>query len=148
MISQQIHINIGSNLGNRYAQIEQAVAALEAEFSTTAQVSTPYESEAWGYESANRFINVGVNLRVDGSLTPLEIWRRIDGVAKSLCGDSHRNDRGGYIDRRLDIDLIAVEDKVVETEELQLPHPRMHLRPFVLVPMAEIWPEWKSPKGL
>lgn len=54
--------------------------------------------------------------------------------------------RGGYIDRAIDIDIIAIDDVVMDTPELTLPHPRMHLREFVLVPMAELAPDWCHPR--
>ncbi|MDE6378068.1 MAG: 2-amino-4-hydroxy-6-hydroxymethyldihydropteridine diphosphokinase, partial [Duncaniella sp.] len=57
----------------------------------------------------------------------------------------HRDRDGGYIDRRIDIDIIAIDSIVLSTPRLTLPHPRMHLREFVLVPLAQLAPGWVHP---
>ena len=66
-------------------------------------------------------------------------------IEKSISAASHRDENGNYIDRQIDIDLIAVDDIVVDSPTLQLPHPRMHLRDFVLTPMMHLNPHWVHP---
>ena len=97
------HINIGSNLGDRAAIIRHAVAAVEKALGSSARIASPVESEAWGYESPNRFLNVGI--AVETALDPVEIMHRLASVEKSIDGSSHRTASGGYADRALDIDL-------------------------------------------
>lgn len=138
------HINIGSNIGDRLALTGQAVAAVESALGAAATVSEPFESEPWGFESANGFINVGLNIDT-GSLDPASLMRLLQEVERSIDGSSHRNADGSYRDRLIDIDLIAVDTLVIDTPELVLPHPRMHLREFVLRPMCEVWPGWRHP---
>ncbi len=139
------YLNIGSNIGDRMALIERAVAAVVARVPRcVCRVSTPVESEPWGYDSANRYINVGVALEhVD--LTPLELLRECRAVERTISPASHRDAAGGYADRMIDIDLIAFDDVVMDCPELTLPHPRMHLRDFVLLPQAELAPMWMHP---
>lgn len=137
------HINIGSNLGDRAAIIRHAVAAVEKALGSSARIASPVESEAWGYESPNRFLNVGI--AVETALDPVEIMHRLASVEKSIDSSSHRTASGGYADRALDIDLIAVGAQTVASEDLTLPHPRMHLREFVLLPVAELEPQWRHP---
>lgn len=140
------YLNIGSNIGDRMALIERAVAAVMAlSADGRARVSAPYESEPWGFESTNRFINVGVAIELPADVTPLQLLDRLLEVQHTLCADPHRAADGSYIDRMIDIDLIAVDGEVMDTPRLTLPHPRMHLRDFVLVPMAEIAPAWRHP---
>lgn len=138
------HINIGSNIGDRIAQIEQAVAAVERRFGHVLQRSGLFESAPWGYESDNRFLNLGVNIEV-GEMSSEDVLQRLMDAQKEVDSSSHRDSDGRYADRRIDIDLIAIDDRVESTDSLSLPHPRMHLREFVLIPMEEIWPEWVHP---
>lgn len=138
------HINIGSNIGDRLALLGEAVAAVERELCATAQVSAAVESEPWGFESPNMFLNVGINVEV-GDLAPLELLHRLQMAQRSVDDSSHRKADGSYADRRVDIDLIALGTAVVDTTELTLPHPRMAQRDFVLRPMMELLPEWRHP---
>lgn len=135
------HVNIGSNLGDRMALIGRAVAMLRDEFEGVT-VSQPVESEPWGFESMHPFVNVGVNLSTD--LTPAELLKRLLTIQNAIDPTPHRHPDGGYADRAIDLDLITMEQLTCEADPV-LPHPRMHLRPFVLAPMAEIWPEWRHP---
>lgn len=138
------HINIGSNIGDRLALLGEAVAAVERELCATAQVSAAVESEPWGFESPNMFLNVGINVEV-GDLAPLELLHRLQMAQRSVDDSSHRKADGSYADRRVDIDLISLGTAVVDTTELTLPHPRMAQRDFVLRPMMELLPEWRHP---
>ena len=138
------HINIGSNIGDRLSLIGEAVAAVELAFNAKATCSEPIESEPWGFDSTNSFINIGVNIEV-GNLAPEEVLKHLLKAQAQVDSSPHRNADGGYIDRLIDIDLIAIDNVVIDTEELTLPHPRMHLREFVLRPMSELLPSWRHP---
>lgn len=137
------HINLGSNLGDRAAHIERAVAAIERATGCPARRSGFIESEPWGFDSPNRFLNLGI--AIDTDMPPHELLHTLQAVERSINPASHRDARGSYIDRAIDIDLIAVGEMVVETPELTLPHPRMHLREFVLEPMRQLDPAWTHP---
>lgn len=134
------YINLGSNIGDRRSTIERAVAAIEADLGVSARRSQWVESEPWGFDSPNRFVNLGIV--VDTELEPIELLRRLQAVEKSIDPSSHRDAEGRYIDRVIDIDLIAVDHLVVDTPELTLPHPRMKERPFVMGPLLELCPDW------
>lgn len=138
------HINIGSNIGDRLALLGEAVAAVESELGVKSQVSSVVESEPWGFDSSNMFLNIGVNIEV-GDLDPLVLLHRLQAAQRTVDDSSHRKADGTYADRRIDIDLIAVGSAVVETAELTLPHPRMCQRYFVLRPMMELLPDWRHP---
>lgn len=138
------HINIGSNIGDRLTLLGEAVAAVERYFGAKAVSSEPIESEPWGFESANGFLNIGVNIEI-GEMESDEVLRRLLQAQAEVDSSPHRDADGEYIDRLIDIDLIAIDDRVVDTPELTLPHPRMHLREFVLRPMAELLPQWRHP---
>lgn len=144
MRPRMVHINIGSNLGDRAALIERAVALISEAFAPAAiRRATPYESKPWGYDSPNHFLNLGICF--ESALAPQEIFSQLQKIERKISGQSHRNAAGAYIDRLIDIDLIAVGNHIENSAVLTLPHPRMHMRPFVLIPMAEIDPEWLHP---
>lgn len=139
------HISIGSNLGDRAALIERAVAAIYARFAVTA-VSRPVESEPWGYSSPHPFINVGVNIEIGPGMTPETLLDILLEIQNSIDSSAHRNTDGSYADRAIDIDLICYGSVATPPDaHPALPHPRMHLREFVLIPMIEILPTWRHP---
>lgn len=141
----QADISIGSNLGDRRSRIAQAVAGIRCIAGVTVTgVSSPYESAPWGYESANAYLNVAVT--VTTVLSPEHLLDELLRVERAIDASPHRTPDGLYADRTVDIDLIAMEDLVIDaTPRLVLPHPRMHMRAFVLEPMLEIRPDWRHP---
>lgn len=138
-----VFLNIGSNLGNRRLNISRAVRAIEREFGYF-ELSKTVESKPEGFMSPNVFLNVGMMILTD--LEPIEVLHKLQTIEKELSPTSHRDEKGNYIDREIDIDIIAIDEMIIETEELTVPHPRMHQRHFVLEPMAELAPGWVHPK--
>ncbi|MGN1246042.1 MAG: 2-amino-4-hydroxy-6-hydroxymethyldihydropteridine diphosphokinase [Muribaculaceae bacterium] len=138
------YLNIGANLGDRSGNIARAVAEIEARLCGDEVVqSAPFESEPWGFESEHRFLNVG--LALNSAMPPQEALREVHAIEEAMGSASHRNADGTYADRIVDIDVIAIDEQVIATAMLTVPHPRMAQREFVLVPMAEIAPEWRHP---
>lgn len=139
------HLNIGGNLGeNPYADIRKAIDLTGLCAGQILAVSEPVRSAAWGFDSEREFVNVGVDLSTE--LRPEELLAALQEVERRVApADRHRTASGGYADRRVDIDIIAMEGLVRADADPLLPHPRMHLREFVLRPMAELWPGWRHP---
>lgn len=137
------YINIGSNMGDRATLIECAVAHIEHLCGTSVRRAPIIESEPWGFDSANTFLNLGI--AVDTDLNPLSLLHALQAIEQKISATPHRDADGNYIDRLIDIDLIAIDDIVVNHPELTLPHPRMHLRQFVLAPMMTLAPDWIHP---
>ena len=139
------YIIIGSNTGDRRSNIERAAACIAASFMPGKTIrSQMTETEPWGYSSPNAFLNLGIATDI-GDTPPLVAFRMLMAIQDSICSAAHRDSTGAYIDRIIDIDLIAIDDTVIDTPELTLPHPRMHLRDFVVRPMLELCPEWVHP---
>ena len=136
------YLNIGSNIGDRRDNLYRAVVALAAGTSGCA-VSSIVESEPWGYESDNRFMNLGVWL-VSG-LEPHDMLEQIYDIERSPGRASHRDARGNYIDRLVDIDIMAIDDLVIDTPTLQVPHPHLPERDFFLIPLQQLAPDWRHP---
>lgn len=137
-----VFLNIGSNLGDRRKNLSRAVAAIEKEFGYF-ELSHAVESKPWGFDSDNDFLNIGMMIISD--LQPLEILRKLQEIEREMGSESHRKPDGSYADRLIDIDIIAIDDLIIDTPELQVPHPRMAERRFVLEPMEELAPFWHHP---
>lgn len=136
------YLNIGSNLGDRQAVIRQAIGCLAALGSVEA-VSSPVETPAWGFESQHAFVNVGVILEAHSE--PLALLHAIHAIERDLGSASHRTADGGYADRLVDIDVVAIDGVTLSTPQLTVPHPHLPEREFYLVPMAQIAPHWQHP---
>lgn len=139
-----VYVNIGSNIGNRRSMLERAVACIRERWNGVT-LSSVIESEPWGYISANLFLNIGVAFEALPGETPIQVHQTLQAIQNSISAANHRTASGGYADRAVDIDLIAIDNTVVNTPGLTLPHPRMHLRRFVLEPMAQLAPRWEHP---
>ena len=136
------YLNIGSNIGDRRDNLYRAVAFLAAG-TNGAAVSSIVESEPWGFESENRFLNLGVKLSCD--IEPQQMLDRIHDIERRLGSASHRDADGGYIDRLVDIDIVAIDDMVIDTPTLKVPHAHLHERDFFLKPMIQLAPDWRHP---
>lgn len=130
------YINIGSNLGNRRLNISRAIAAIERRYGYF-ECSKSVESEPWGFDSANSFLNVAVMFESDDE--PLDVLHELQGIERRISDAPHRNASGGYVDRVIDIDIMALGGGVrVDHPELQIPHPRLFDRPFFIGPLKEL----------
>ncbi len=136
------YLNIGSNMGDRRDNLYRAVVALAAGTSGCA-VSSIVESEPWGFESENRFMNLGVMLKSD--IVPNDMLHRIHDIEHRLGSASHRDEHGNYIDRLVDIDIVAIDDLIIDSPTLQVPHPHLPERDFFIKPMIQLAPDWHHP---
>ena len=134
------YIGIGSNLGDRAGNLLLAVRGLmEASFSVI-KLSGIYETEPVEIESDSNFLNMVAELRCE-SITPSQMMARMLRI-EYLLG---RKDKSLKKPRTIDLDLLFYNHEQTESEFLTLPHPRLHLRKFVLVPMCEIAPTFVHP---
>lgn len=133
------YLGIGSNLGDRNAWMNFAEDQLQKKGSLIRQ-SSRYITLPWGFQSNHLFLNEVIVL--DTSLSPLDLL----AMAKEIEKKSGRIFSGpSYIDRPLDIDILFYDELILETDLLTIPHPSLHLRRFVLVPLHEIAPEFIHP---
>jgi 2-amino-4-hydroxy-6-hydroxymethyldihydropteridine diphosphokinase len=129
---------LGSNLGDRAANLRRALAALRPALSVAA-VSPCYETEPAYVLNQPRFYNLAC--RATTSLAPLDLLRFL----KNLETELGRQPGARYGPRLIDLDLLFYDDLVLDSPELTLPHPRLHERAFVLVPLADIAPDFVHP---
>lgn len=133
------YLGLGANLGDRTATLRAAVAALRRH-GTIVAVSSLYETAPVGYLDQPAFLNAVVALETD------EPPEQLMAAALAIEQDRGRVRTFRNAPRTLDIDLLLYDDQVIETESLTLPHPRLHERAFVLVPLAEIAPALVHPQ--
>jgi leucyl/phenylalanyl-tRNA--protein transferase len=141
---------IGGNQGERVVLMMQAIALIAQRIGTVSVVSSIYETAPWGFEAEQDFLNQALVVDTDlDAQTVLEVALAIEqelGRVRPTGGADWQSDDRTYASRPIDIDLIFYNNDVVQTPSLQLPHPRMHLRRFVLQPLAQIIPDLMHPK--
>jgi 2-amino-4-hydroxy-6-hydroxymethyldihydropteridine diphosphokinase len=131
----------GSNLGNRVLLLANALKKLE-ELSVLPVISSKlYESEPWGFETEFRFLNQAII--VYSELKPGQMLDELLSIENSL--GRQRIDGGSYESRTIDLDILLADQLIIDDTKLQVPHPRMHLRKFALLPAAEIAASWIHP---
>ncbi len=135
-----IILSIGTNIGDRERNIENAIVAL-GEIGKVIAISPIYTSEPWGFESENGFYNIA--LTMESKLLPLDLLQETQRIERELGRTAKTT--AEYADRVIDIDIIAYGQTIIETPELTIPHKLMHLRNFVLYPLADIAPNWVHP---
>ena len=138
----QAILSLGSNLGNRAENLSRATQLLTERVGTLVVCSAVYEFEPWGFCSENAFVNCVLVIETD--LTPQALLAETQAIER-LMGRTEKSHAGQYHDRIIDIDLIDCDGQTLQSPDLTLPHPLMHLRPFVLQPLAEILPNWRHP---
>ncbi len=132
--SETVYLSLGSNLGNRVANLEQALHVLPNDYLTVCTVSSMFETEPVGYQEQPWFLNMA--LAAETRLSPRELLERCLEVERRL--GRVRSIAGGP--RTVDIDILLFGNRVIREEDLVIPHPRMIERRFVLQPLSEIAP--------
>lgn len=135
-----IILSIGTNIGDRQANIANAITAL-GQIGKVVTVSPIYTSEPWGFESENGFYNIALILET--SLSPLDLLYTTQQIERDLGRTAKTTT--SYTDRIIDIDIIDYNNQTIDTQTLTLPHKLMHKRNFVLYPLADIAPDWQHP---
>jgi 2-amino-4-hydroxy-6-hydroxymethyldihydropteridine diphosphokinase len=134
------YVSLGSNLGDRAGNLLLAVRGLlEASFEVT-KLSGIYETEPVGVEGHDNYLNMMAEVRIAG-ITPSQMMARMLRI-EYLLGRKHKFLKKP---RTVDLDLLFYADSIMESDFLTLPHPRLHLRKFVLVPLSEIAPNLIHP---
>ena len=129
---KRAYLSLGSNLGDRRANIWQALGRLEVQGVRTIRVSSLYKTEPVGYKTQPWFLNCVAEVETD--LIPLQLVRRCRAIEREL--GRRPGPHGGP--RLIDVDILFYEAAVVRSAEVTIPHPRMAERRFVLVPLGEL----------
>lgn len=129
------YLSLGSNLGDRHATMQSAILLLDSQAGSVDRVSSAIETEPWGFESANKFLNMCA--RITTTLSPEQLLATTKDIELQL-GRTTKSVNGQYHDRPIDIDILTYDDLHINTPSLTLPHPHMHERDFVMIPLREI----------
>jgi 2-amino-4-hydroxy-6-hydroxymethyldihydropteridine diphosphokinase len=137
----QVYLLLGGNLGDRIQHISTALNRIQQTVGEIKLQSSVYETKAWGVEQQPDFLNLA--LVVNTELSPVDVLNRTQQIEKELGRSRTEEERWGA--RTMDIDIIFYDDQIMETERLQIPHPLMSQRKFVLLPLFEISPDFIHP---
>ena len=129
------YILLGGNLGDRERFLNDAIAEIAVKAGKIQRFSSVYETRPWGFEHENNFLNQVVELET--ALNPQALLSTLLEIEESL-GRIRTGQQNSA--RTIDIDILLYDDLQIHTETLEIPHPRMHMRKFVLYPLAEIAP--------
>ena len=132
-----IYLGLGTNQGNKEENIRGAIEELSHLLGTPTAVATIIETEPWGFQSDNSFLNTVVAFK--STLAPEEILKATQEIERRL-GRTKKSIDGHYSDRPIDIDILLYGSRVIESPQLTIPHPLLHKRLFVLQPLAQIAP--------
>jgi deoxyguanosine kinase len=136
----QVVLSLGSNQGNRLENVERSLEMIHREIGTIIKISNLYETPSWGFDS-DAFYNCALVVHTYRSAH--KILEQILNIEKRL--GRVRGATLGYQSRMIDIDIITFDEEIIDTEELQVPHPLMQNRRFVLLPMLDLNLDWMHP---
>lgn len=132
----------GSNLGNRTKYLERALDILSKEAGVILNYSNIYESEPWGFDAKQNFLNQAIELNTN--LLPKDLLNKVLEI-EQIIGRT-RNTSNVFTSREIDIDIIFYDDKIVNEDDLIIPHPYFIQRRFALTPVVEICPLYFHPE--
>lgn len=143
----KVYVGLGTNLGDKEQNLRDAVQKIEEQIGKVVSLSAFYVTAPWGFVSENSFLNAAACVETD--LPPLDVLQETQSIEREL-GRTKKSVDGVYSDRLIDIDLLLYEDLVLSVTspsgaELNLPHPLMTERDFVMKPLAEIAPDLVHP---
>jgi len=147
-MEHQVYLGLGSNLGRREEHLQKAVRLVGERVGKVVRQSSVVETEPWGFESANRFLNCVILCH--SSLSPRQILTTVKQIEREMGRElpppvpSPPPKGGGqprrrYKDRPIDIDILLYDDLTVDEPDLKIPHPLMRERDFVMIPLREIY---------
>lgn len=130
-----VYFSLGTNLGDKKQNISRAISLVNERVGVVIKQSSLYETKPWGFNSNNNFLNACIACQ--SSLSPFEILKATQQIEKEM-GRTKKSHNGNYADRVIDIDILTYDDEQIDTPELKIPHPLMHKRDFVMIPLNEI----------
>ena len=130
-----VYLGLGSNLGNKEQHITTAVKHLEQRVGKVRRLSSLLKTEPWGFTSPHSFVNAAVS--IDTILSPHEVLEATQQSERDM-GREQKSMNGEYHYRIIDIDILLYDDMEINEKDLIIPHPLMHQRDFVMIPLREI----------
>ena len=137
----EVYLCLGGNIGNRETSIQLAVSEINQRVGQVTSASRIYQTEAWGVKNQQAYLNVC--LQISTELSSLELLHSLLDIEKHLGRERNANEI--YASRTIDIDILFFNNEITENQDLTIPHPRLHLRKFVLIPLCDIIPDYLHP---
>ena len=129
------YLSLGTNLGDKENNLLSAISEIERRIGPVRAQSAFLATEPWGFDSQNTFLNAAI--RIETKFSPLELLDETQQIERDL-GRKHKSVNGQYHDRIIDIDILLYDNLHISTPRLTIPHPHMHERDFVIIPLKEI----------
>ena len=136
------YILFGSNMGDKGSIFDQACLYINNRCGQVLQMSSPYESEPWGFETEEWFLNRMIVITT--RMNPENLLGQLLEIERELGRERHPENEG-YVSRTADLDILYYGDRIILNELLTVPHPRLHRRRFALLPMCEVAPDMVHP---
>lgn len=131
----QVYLGLGSNIGDRQQCIADAIRLISERVGAVLRQSSMIETEPWGFKSKHKFLNGVILCETDKS--PREVLALTQQIERDL-GRTRKSRSSRYHDRPIDIDILLYDDLTIDEPDLRIPHPLMHERDFVMIPLNEI----------
>ena len=135
MDSHKVYLGLGSNLGDCRKNLERAIRLIGDRVGQVTRQSSFIETEPWGFESPHKFVNAVI--LCETTKTPREVLMLTQQIERDM-GRMKKSVSGGYADRAIDIDILLYDDLTIDEPDLKIPHPLMHERDFVMIPLEEV----------
>ena len=136
---RKIYLSIGSNKGNRYSFIKEALRLIRKDIGKVFLISKTYETKSWGFHSDD-FINICIMIKSE--FLPAELLNKLKNIEVRIGRIRNSTEISA---REIDIDILFYSDEIVDQKNLMIPHPRLHLRNFVLYPLNDIASDFVHP---
>jgi 2-amino-4-hydroxy-6-hydroxymethyldihydropteridine diphosphokinase len=136
-----VYLVLGGNLGNRKKNLEIALRMIGVEIGIIQRLSGIYETEPWGFKDTGNFMNQVIEITTD--LQPPEVLEKIKKIETYFGREMHEHIK--YEPRRMDIDILFYNSEIIQLPDLNIPHPYLHERNFVLVPLNELAADFIHP---
>jgi len=138
--THEVFLGLGTNMGDRTEQIRTAVALIGERIGNVTRQSSVIETEPWGFESSNKFLNAVVCCET--TLTPHQLLGATQQIERDMGrttkSTKSKTAKPKYTDRPIDIDILLYDDITLDEPDLKIPHPLMLQRDFVMIPLREI----------
>lgn len=139
---KDVYLSLGTNLGEREINLSRAEVLISQRIGQVILSSSNYQTKPVDFVSQNDFINKVI--LVQTNLSPLNILEATKKI-ECLLGRQKKSHNGFYSDRTIDIDILYIDNEIIDLPDIQIPHPRLHERLFVLEPLNEITPFFRHP---
>jgi len=140
---KKAYLSLGSNLGDRLINLKHALKLIDKRIGNINALSSVFETEPWNADGLFSFYNVV--LCINTSVSPMQLLQLCKNIEIEMGQTSKKRINGSYSNRIIDIDIVALDDEVINQNELIIPHQHMHQRKFVLMPLNQIDSRWKHP---